>query len=92
MTPIDPLSPDAPLVHLLSLKHNPLLAEMSQDQLMSGLGIMGVLKFSSSLTPNQATRSIFRTVAKNAFELDLPFDPFNVTLVIEPIRDNHKTT
>ena len=31
---IDPLAPDAPLVHLLSLKHNPLLAEMSQDQLI----------------------------------------------------------
>ena len=30
----DPLSPDAPLVHLLSLKHNPLLAEMSQEQLI----------------------------------------------------------
>ena len=29
----NPLSPDAPLVHLLSLRHNPLLAQMSQDQL-----------------------------------------------------------
>ena len=34
MSQTDPLSPDAPLVHLLSLKHNPLLAEMNQDQLI----------------------------------------------------------
>jgi hypothetical protein len=30
----DPLDPDAPLLHLLSIKHNPLVAEMNHDQLM----------------------------------------------------------
>lgn len=30
----NPLAPDAPLVALLSLKHNPLVAQMSQDQLI----------------------------------------------------------
>lgn len=30
---IDPLSPDAPLIHLLSIKHNPLVKDMSSDQL-----------------------------------------------------------
>ena len=30
---IDPLSPDAPLHHLLSLQHNPMLIDMSQEQL-----------------------------------------------------------
>jgi hypothetical protein len=30
----DPLDPDAPLLHLLSIKHNPLVAEMTHDQLM----------------------------------------------------------
>jgi len=31
--PIDPLSPDAPLHHLLSLQHNPMLADMTPEQL-----------------------------------------------------------
>jgi hypothetical protein len=32
---IDPhLSPDAPLIHLISLKHNPLVVEMSQEHLI----------------------------------------------------------
>lgn len=30
----DPLSPDAPISHLLSLQHNPMLKDMSDDQLM----------------------------------------------------------
>jgi hypothetical protein len=30
---IDPLAPDAPIHHLLSLKHNPRLKDMSREQL-----------------------------------------------------------
>lgn len=30
---IDPLADDAPLIHLLSIKHNPLVKDMSSDQL-----------------------------------------------------------
>jgi len=30
---IDPLASDAPLHHLLSLQHNPMLVDMSQEQL-----------------------------------------------------------
>jgi hypothetical protein len=30
---IDPLAPDAPIHHLLSLKHNPRLKDMTRDQL-----------------------------------------------------------
>lgn len=33
--PVDPLSPDAPLHHLLSVRHNPLVAKMSQDELLA---------------------------------------------------------
>lgn len=29
----DPLSPDAPLEHLLSIRHNPLVKDMSPDEL-----------------------------------------------------------
>jgi hypothetical protein len=32
--PVNPLSPDAPIIHLLSLKHNPLLKSMSQEELI----------------------------------------------------------
>jgi hypothetical protein len=31
--PVDPLAPDAPLIHLLSIKHNPLVKDMSNEQL-----------------------------------------------------------
>lgn len=30
---IDPLAPDAPILHLLSVKNNPLLEQMTPDQL-----------------------------------------------------------
>jgi hypothetical protein len=32
--PFDPLSPDAPLIHLLSVRKNPVLIRMNPDQLM----------------------------------------------------------
>lgn len=31
--PVNPLAPDAPLIHLLSIKHNPLVKDMSPEQL-----------------------------------------------------------
>lgn len=31
--PIDPLADDAPLIHLLSIKHNPLVKDMNNQQL-----------------------------------------------------------
>lgn len=33
MEPIDPLSPDAPIHHLLSVKENPMVLQMSDQQL-----------------------------------------------------------
>ncbi len=32
--PLDPLAADAPLIHLLSVRHNPLVAAMSEEQLL----------------------------------------------------------
>jgi hypothetical protein len=32
-SPIDPLAPDAPILHLLSLRENPNVATMSEDEL-----------------------------------------------------------
>jgi hypothetical protein len=33
MEQVDPLAPDAPLIHLLSIKHNPLVKDMTNEQL-----------------------------------------------------------
>lgn len=43
----DPLSPDAPLEHLLSIRHNPLVKDMTPDELRSLIQRLRTLASSS---------------------------------------------
>jgi hypothetical protein len=65
---IAPTDHDAPLIQLLSIKHNPLVAEMSQEQLTALVQKLrhGKAPSTKTIKPTKATKAATAKAAYNA--------------------------